>query len=235
LTDERFRRENLNDEALREFFESGEKYIDLILGLIHAHLDPTFQPKRALEFGCGVGRLLMPLARICDSVTGVDVSHHMLQEARRNCEARGIDNVELAGSDDSLSNVRGAFDFIHSYIVFQHIPAKRGERLLRNMILRLQENGIGVIHFIYYTDARRISKFLYRMRKASKLFHTLMNIREGSSVDNPLMQMNEYNINNLLLIMQKAGCHHSYMRFTSHSEHLGVILFFQKKRLISTL
>jgi 2-polyprenyl-3-methyl-5-hydroxy-6-metoxy-1,4-benzoquinol methylase len=229
LTDERFRRENLSDEALKEFFESGEKYIDQMFDLIHAHLDPTFQPKRALEFGCGVGRLLMPLARICDSVTGVDVSHHMLQEARRNCEVRGIDNVELVGSDDSLSFVSGTFDLIHSYIVFQHIPTERGERLMRNLIHRLQENGIGIIHFIYYTDTRWISKFLYRMRRSSKLFHTLMNIREGSSVNNPLMQMNEYNINNLLLIMQEAGCHHTYVRFTSHSEHLGVVLFFQKK------
>jgi 2-polyprenyl-3-methyl-5-hydroxy-6-metoxy-1,4-benzoquinol methylase len=229
LTDERFRRENLNDESLKEFFESGEKYIDRILNVIHSHLDPTFRPKRALEFGCGVGRLMIPLAQICDSVTGVDVSSHMLQEARRNCEIRGIENVELVGSDDSLSIVPGTFNFIHSYIVFQHIPIERGERLMRNLIQRLQENGIGVIHFIYYTDASRISKLLYRMRKSSKLFHTLMNIREGSSVNNPLMQMNEYNINNLLLIMQEAGCHHTYVRFTSHSEHLGVVLFFQKK------
>jgi SAM-dependent methyltransferase len=233
LTDERFRRENLNDEALKEFFESGEKYIDLILDLMHAHLDPAFQPKRALDFGCGVGRLLMPLARICDSVTGVDVSHHMLQEARRNCEVRGIDNVELVGSDDSLSTVSGTFDLIHSYIVFQHIPTERGERLMRNLIHRLQENGIGVLHFTYHWNASRISKFLYRLRRSSKLFHTLMNIREGSSVNNPLMQMNEYNINNLLLILQEAGCHHSYVRFTDHSECLGVVLFFQKKRLIA--
>jgi trans-aconitate methyltransferase len=175
----------------------------------------------------------LPLARICDSVTGVDVSHHMLQEARRNCEVRGIDNVELVGSDDSLSTVSGTFDLIHSYIVFQHIPTERGERLMRNLIHRLQENGIGVLHFTYHWNASRISKFLYRLRRSSKLFHTLMNIREGSSVNNPLMQMNEYNINNLLLILQEAGCHHSYVRFTDHSECLGVVLFFQKKRLIA--
>jgi SAM-dependent methyltransferase len=235
LTDERFRRENLNDERLKEFFESGEKYIDIVLDLIHSHLDPAFQPKNALEFGCGVGRLIMPLAQICDSVTGIDVSHHMLQEARRNCEVRGIDNVKLVGSDDSLSNVSGTFDFIHSYIVFQHIPTDRGERLIRNLIHRLQENGIGVLQITYHTEATRIKKFLYHVRRSSKLFHTLLNIGEGKNVNDPMIQMNEYNMNNLLYIMQEAGCHHTYMRFTSHSEHLGVILFFQKKRFISTL
>jgi 2-polyprenyl-3-methyl-5-hydroxy-6-metoxy-1,4-benzoquinol methylase len=177
--------------------------------------------------------VLIPLARLCDSVTGVDVSSHMLQEARRNCEQRGIENIELVGSDDSLSNVRGAFDLIHSYIVFQHIPIERGERLMRNLIERLQENGIGVVHFIYYTNSRKISKILYRMRRASKLFHVLMNIREGSRVANPLMQMNEYNLNNLLFILQEAGCQHTYLRFTTHSEHLGVILFFQKRPISS--
>jgi SAM-dependent methyltransferase len=235
LTDDRFRREQLNDQSLKDFFESGEKYIEFILNTIHSHLDPTFQPKRVLDFGCGVGRLLVPLARICDSVTGVDVSSPMLQEARRNCESREIKNVELVGSDDSLSKVSGAFDFIHSYIVFQHIPIERGERLMRNLIDRLPENGIGALHFTYFTEISGKSKLLYRLRRASKLFHILMNMREGSAINNPLMQINEYNMNNLLHIIQQAGCHHTYLQFTAHSEVLGVILFFQKKRLIPAL
>jgi trans-aconitate methyltransferase len=177
----------------------------------------------------------VPLARFCDSVTGVDVSSQMLQEARRNCESRGIKNVELVGSDDSLSQVSGQFDFIHSYIVFQHIPVERGERLMRNLIDRLPENGIGALHFSYYTEISRRSKLLYRLRKASRLFHLLMNIREGSGINNPLMQINEYKINSLLQILQQAGCHHTYLRFTAHAEVLGVILFFQKKRLIPAL
>jgi len=230
LTDERFRRENLDDQSFKEFFESGERYIDLIINTIHTHLDPAFQPRIALDFGCGVGRLLIPLARVCASVTGVDVSSHMLQEARRNCEVRGINNVNLASSDDSLANVQGTFDFIHSYIVFQHIPVERGEGLVMKLLDRLQEDGIGVLHFSYYTEISWISKFLYRLRRSSKLFHILMNIREGSGIDNPLMQINEYNINKLLLIMQKSGCHHSYLQFTAHGEVLGVLLFFQKKR-----
>jgi 2-polyprenyl-3-methyl-5-hydroxy-6-metoxy-1,4-benzoquinol methylase len=235
LTDEKFRRENLNDDSLKEFFESGEKYIDQILNTVRTYLDPGFQPRKALDFGCGVGRLVIPLAHICDSVTGVDVSSHMLQEASRNCVFRGIKNVELLRSDDALSAVSGTFDFIHSYIVFQHIPVERGERLMSNLIDHLEADGIGVLHFSYHTAIPRISKLLYRLRKASKLFHILMNIREGSSINNPLMQINDYNINKLLLIMQEAGCHHTYLRFTAHSEVLGVLLFFQKKRPFPTL
>src|SRR5262245_22540836 len=43
LTDEKFRRENLNDDSLKEFFESGEKYIDHILSAVHTYLDSGFQ------------------------------------------------------------------------------------------------------------------------------------------------------------------------------------------------
>ncbi|MBO0798366.1 MAG: methyltransferase domain-containing protein [Blastocatellia bacterium] len=235
LTDDKFRRDNLNEQSLREFFESGEKYVDFIFQTIHSHLDPTFQPRIALDFGCGVGRLVIPLARICDSVTGVDVSPHMLQEARRNCESRGLDNVILAASDDTLANVQGTFDFIHSYIVFQHIPVERGEQIVGGLLERLREDGIGVLHFSYYSDISRISKFLYRLRRASKLFHLLMNIREGSGIDNPLMQINEYDINKLLLLLQEHDCHHSYLRFTAHREVLGVVLFFQRKRPLPAL
>src|SRR5262245_11062821 len=52
LTDEKFRRENLNDDLLKEFFESGEKYINLILDTVRSYLDPGFQPRKALDFGC---------------------------------------------------------------------------------------------------------------------------------------------------------------------------------------
>jgi ubiquinone/menaquinone biosynthesis C-methylase UbiE len=203
--------------------------------MVRTHLDPTFRPKRALDFGCGVGRLVIPLSRICDSVTGVDVSSHMLREAKRNCELRGAENVELVGSDDSLSAVPGTFDFVHSYIVFQHIPIERGEQIMRNLMLRLQENGIGVLHVTYYTELSKIKKFLYRVRRSSKLFHTVLNIGEGKSINDPMIQMNEYNLNNLLLIMQQAGCHHTYIRFTSHSEHRGIVFFFQKKNFFSKL
>ncbi len=128
-----YKRENLNEEPLSEFFRSGEEHATLAF-------------KRALDFGCGVGRMTTPIARVCPNVVGVDASDFMLKEARRNCDVHGIDNVEPVGSGDRLSRVSGGFDFVHAFVVFQRLPSRRGEGLLREIVARLSEGGVGAPH-----------------------------------------------------------------------------------------
>src|SRR5436190_21944086 len=85
LTDDKLRRRNLTDEALDQFFRSGKDDIEHLLHIASTRIDPAFTPQRALNFGCGVGRLLIPLAGIAEEVVGLDVSESMLKEARKNC------------------------------------------------------------------------------------------------------------------------------------------------------
>ncbi|MCI0662407.1 MAG: class I SAM-dependent methyltransferase [Acidobacteria bacterium] len=229
MTNNKFHRANLNEAALSEFFESGKRDIELFLKTIHSQIDPTFKPARSLEFGCGVGRLIIPLAAISDNVTGLDVSPHMLQEAKRNCAERGLTNVQFAVMEDSLSMVAGHFNFILSYIVFQHIPCQRGKMLLRNLIDRLEENGIGAVHFTYQTVASRISLFIYRLRRSFRFIHKILNLVWSENFNKPHMQMNDYNLNEILLVVQEAGCQNCYLSFTRHGKHLGVMFYFQKK------
>src|SRR5690349_10764378 len=127
ITSDKFRSANLTQESKEEFFAGGLKHIHRVLEEVREHIDPSFSVKRALDFGCGVGRVVIPLANIAQEVTGVDVSDSMLKEARKNCEARSIKNVVLAKSDDNLSLLDGKYDFIHSHLVFQHIPVERGQ------------------------------------------------------------------------------------------------------------
>ncbi|MEO6597734.1 MAG: class I SAM-dependent methyltransferase, partial [Planctomycetota bacterium] len=130
ITNERFRRHNLTPEVLAEFFESGRTHTAHVLRVCHRQLHPKFSPQRVLDFGCGVGRVLLGLAEKVPEAVGVDVSPAMLDEARRNCEERGVGNVTLALSDDELSAVEGSFDLIHSVLVFQHIDPSRGHALV---------------------------------------------------------------------------------------------------------
>jgi 2-polyprenyl-3-methyl-5-hydroxy-6-metoxy-1,4-benzoquinol methylase len=119
-------RDRLSPEVLAAFFASGEQHVAEVVSVIEGELDPGFAPKRALELGCGVGRILVPLAERCEEVVGVDVSESMLREAGRNLDQRGIRNVSLVQAGDSLAEVTGRFDWIHSYIVLQHISPPGG-------------------------------------------------------------------------------------------------------------
>src|SRR3954469_547208 len=98
----------LSDAERAKFFDSGEAHVERVIAIIRDRLDPGFAPRTALDFGCGVGRLLIPLAKRCDEVAGVDVSPSMLAEARRNCDAAGVRNVSLLQSDDELAAVAGS-------------------------------------------------------------------------------------------------------------------------------
>src|SRR5947209_8593800 len=80
FTQERYRRANLTEDAVRDFFASGEQHIDFVLATVRDHLDGGFAPRSALDFGCGVGRMVVPLARRCGRVVGVDVADAMLAE-----------------------------------------------------------------------------------------------------------------------------------------------------------
>ena len=170
---DRFHQDKLNPDALSQFFQSGEHHIRFILDTIRRRIDPEFRPLRALDFGCGVGRCLFPLARICDKAVGIDISKAMLQEAKGNAAQQKIENVELLPSDDELSALTGSFDLIHSFIVFQHIRPDRGEKLLARLAGLLSEKGVGVVQVIYDRDISTAKRFLGGLRGRCKPLHAL--------------------------------------------------------------
>jgi len=222
-------RGQLSDAARSKFFASGEKHIETILSIVRERLDPAFAPERALDFGCGVGRLLIPLAARCREVTGIDISPSMLAEARRNCDAVGATNARLVQGDDELSGVNGSFDFVHSYIVLQHIPVSRGEDLVRKLAAMLSPNGVGMFHVTYDSG---IGGFLSRLRYWVRVrvpgAKRVVDLARGRPGRAPLMQMNEYSITRLLDVLRIEGCREAFVRFSDHGGARGVLLFARK-------
>lgn len=228
LTDEKYRGSGLTDERRTEFFKSGHDYIHNILKNVKHRIDPMFSPRKAIDFGCGVGRLVIPLAGIAEQVVGLDVSPSMLNEARKNCDARAINNVVLYQSDDDLTSLSGKYNFIHSYIVFQHIPVRRGEHIFNRLIEHLEDEGVGVVHFTY-SKRDRASAVISWARKYIPLVHNFINLMRGRNLFSPHMQMNSYNLNRLLLILKKHNVHDFYADFVDHGALLGVMLYFKKQ------
>lgn len=214
--------------ARAKFFASGESHIDEMFSIIRERLDPVFAPTRALDFGCGVGRVLIPLAARCPQVVGIDISPSMLAEAQRNCDAAGARNVDLVRGDDELSALHGSFDFVHTFIVLQHIPVRRGEGLIRKLAERLRQGGVGMFHFTYESGLRRRSRAVYWARVHVPGVNALLNLVRGRPARAPIMQMNSYSVTRVLDLLSREGCQEVYVRFSDHGGARGVLLFARK-------
>ncbi len=125
LSEPDFHRSHLDEAARERFFQTGRRHIAESLTAIESLWGSGFEWRAALDFGCGVGRLTLPLAERCERVYGVDVSPSMLGEAARNARRMGLTNIEWAPAE-RLDELSGAYDLVHSHLVFQHIPARGG-------------------------------------------------------------------------------------------------------------
>jgi len=123
------------------FLASGEQdLVDIVLDGIT--LDPDAE---ALEIGCGVGRLLIPLATQVTVAHGVDISNVMIAKSKDYC-AR-VTNVRTSLTDGTLSHLPDAsLDFVFSFIVFQHIPDRAPVRRYVEEAARVLRPG-GVFRF----------------------------------------------------------------------------------------
>jgi SAM-dependent methyltransferase len=232
LSDERYHRDRLTEDARSEFFETGARHVDRVFSLVES-LAPGLRPKRALDFGCGVGRVLLPLAARCASAVGIDVSPGMLEEARQRCETLDVRNVELVRADDRLEGVSGRFDLVHSYIVFQHLAPSRQARLLERLVERLEDGGVGVVHCLYRRRASAAAQAAYWARMHVPFANGLANVLlQRTRFGEPFMQMNPLPPADAFEILQRGGCGEVRVEFTNHASRrtdlLGVVYAFRK-------
>jgi ubiquinone/menaquinone biosynthesis C-methylase UbiE len=228
ITHSKFLNANLNEEALRDFFLSGEEHVEHIYEYINSKVCASFHADRVLDYGCGVGRLVIPFSKRCQTAVGVDIAPGMLEQARWNCERLSVTNVQFMYPDDLYTLAPGSFDLVHSYIVFQHIPVSRGEQILNNLIRLIAEGGIGAIHLTYSDSRSLLHNTVATIRRYSSLAHGLLNVIQGVPFSRPLMQMNRYSINRILDMLLRAGCSNVHIEFSSHSGFNGVMLYFEK-------
>jgi SAM-dependent methyltransferase len=79
---------------------------------------------RALEIGCGPGRLMRMLSRHFGEIHGVDVSDEMIGLARQRLRDIPYAHVHANNGASLPQFADESFDFIYSYAVFQHIPSR---------------------------------------------------------------------------------------------------------------
>ena len=195
---EKYRSNNLTDQALEEFFRSGEEHAQKVLATLR-DINPAFSPQRTLDFGCGVGRVTIPLAHACASVLGVDVAPGMLSQAQKNASLRGVSNIEFS------HDVKGNFNFVHSVIVFQHIPPRRGMPILADLGSRLEASGMIVLQVPYERDVPVWRKAATAIKRTDPMINGLLNLIEGRGFSYPTMTMFCYDVSSILRILNRVG------------------------------
>lgn len=235
LSAEEFRGKNLSPEVMDRFFRSGVEHVESIVNILSSRFGIPRTFDVALDFGCGVGRFLFALAGVSKKAIGLDVSPTMLSLCGRHAEERRVDNIELYRSDDGLTAARqytGAVDLITSYLVFQHIPPRRGYKIFHGLLQLLRPGGAGFLHFTFAAGMQSMqyesgnvtgSLYGYYQRTPDGLIK-LMEYPAGDVQ----IQMNHYNMNDLLCQCYNNGISELFVTFTNHSNVLGAELYFRK-------
>ena len=78
--------------------------------------------KEILDFGGGTGLLALPLAQQAKSVTLVDISEKMLEQARLKAEQQAIKNIQFLEQDLLENPLKQEFDLIVVSRVLHHMP-----------------------------------------------------------------------------------------------------------------
>jgi len=224
------RNDRFTEDAKRALVDSGERDVAQTVSDIRRWLAPDFVPNHVVDFGCGVGRLTIPLARLAQRVTGVDISEAMLVEAWHNCAEAEVDNATFVTADDYFVPDRATerVDFIHAFIVFQHIPPQAGLMLTNQLLSRLRVDGIGALHFTYDRRATRWRQAANRLRRDVPGINRVANIVQRRPVDEPFIPMNNYDLAVVYRILAENGCREVHSRLTDHGGHLGAMVIFRK-------
>jgi len=188
LTGEQFTAANIA-RNIERFYASGEADLPRFFNPLARAGISVDRFGKILDFGCGVGRLSLPLAGRADQVLGVDISPPHLRLARERAALTGVSNVDFKAIDapDDLDTLSG-FDLVVSLIVLQHNPppvmAKLFDKLLRTLVV----GGAAVIQIPTFIDN-------YRFAVADYLTNA-----------QPAMEMNALPQHAIFAIAERAGC-----------------------------
>lgn len=127
-----------------EFFATGEAEIARVLARGREFGRPAHNG-RALDFGCGTGRLTRALASHFATCVGVDISERMVDMAREeNADVPGCEFVVGSGVDLSAFD-DASFDLVYSNLVLQHLPdTKLAERFMAEFLRVVAPDGLAV-------------------------------------------------------------------------------------------
>jgi SAM-dependent methyltransferase len=125
------------------FFRTGEVEIDDLFAYVE-NLGWPLERRRALDFGCGVGRLTQALCARFERVDGVDVASSMIEGAERFNRHGDRCRYHLNVSEDLALFSSGTFDLVYSTYVLQHMDPAFARGYVREFVRVLADGGLAL-------------------------------------------------------------------------------------------
>jgi len=155
---------------VEEFFRTGDIDLENVMR-VAGDLGHPQARGRALDFGCGLGRVTRAMAKYFDECVGVDISEAMLAAARElntrypSCKFLESDSEDLGILPDEH------FDLIYSDLVLQHIPTRVLIQLVISEFVRvLRPNGLAVFQLLSFLPLK------YRLQPTRRIYELLRTV-----------------------------------------------------------
>lgn len=226
LSDPKFLGSKLKTTNEEDFYNSGKEHVEWVMGYVRLLGKSKF--KRAVDFGCGAGRLTIPLASYASKVVGLDVSPSILNEAKHKTPKKLHSKISYDLSDKQFESLPSRYDFVHSFIVLQHIPPRRGEAMIKKLLENLEPSGIAALHITYAYEAPLLKKTIVWTRNHVVPIHYVLNILRGRPWDTPRMRMHLYNLEQVSRIFTAAGIKETVQIATDHGGYIGTMIIGKK-------
>lgn len=128
---------------LKEFLATGEHEVaDYLEELEQLRAAPV--RGRALDFGCGVGRLTQALAERFERCDGVDIAEPMIAEARRINQRAERVRYHVNDAPNLALFVDDSFDFVLSSIVLQHMEPRYAKAYITEFVRVLKPGALAL-------------------------------------------------------------------------------------------
>ncbi|HLQ12673.1 MAG TPA: class I SAM-dependent methyltransferase [Steroidobacteraceae bacterium] len=151
LTNRKYLPESLDAASIEDFYSSGVGEVSAIAAILRRFGKPEVGSQVCVEYGCGLGRVTVPLAKKFKSVHAYDISGNHLALARKRAFDAGVHNIEfhLCSAKVVIENLERC-DVLYSRIVYQHNPPPIIRELIGAALRSLRPGGIAIFQVPTY-------------------------------------------------------------------------------------
>lgn len=138
------------EQNLDQFWSSGESEASRIERIMNRYSFQSSSTRICSEFGCGIGRITIPLAKLFCRVHAFDISKTHIARAEKEVSERELKNIEFhLVTRDNLGSLPPA-DLVYCRLVLQHNPPPIIELLIRHLLRSVTKGGLAVIQVPTY-------------------------------------------------------------------------------------